>query len=123
MTESICCICICNMMVNEVGVDQGLSQDLENGCQKLGVLRGGFRGFRCPKRHTNALLAKTMALIPDPLISNYLMGETTDLIMQSISIDDTSQSDGIPRNHSCFTSYPEKIYSLEGLNDFMNALC
>ena len=27
----------------------------------LGVLRGSFLGFGCPKRHPDALLAKTMA--------------------------------------------------------------
>ena len=27
----------------------------------LGVLRGSFEGFGCPKRHPDALLAKTMA--------------------------------------------------------------
>ena len=27
----------------------------------LGVLRGAFQGFGCPKRHPDALLAKTMA--------------------------------------------------------------
>ena len=26
----------------------------------LGVLRGAFQGFGCPKRHPDALLAKTM---------------------------------------------------------------
>ena len=26
----------------------------------LGVLRGSFQGFGCPKRHPDALLAKTM---------------------------------------------------------------
>ena len=29
--------------------------------KNLGVLRGSFQGFGCPKRHPNALLAKTMA--------------------------------------------------------------
>ena len=34
---------------------------LRNSSQKdLGVLRGAFRGFGCPKRHPGALLAKTM---------------------------------------------------------------
>ena len=28
--------------------------------KKLGVLRGAFLGFGCPKRHPDALLAKTM---------------------------------------------------------------
>ena len=28
--------------------------------KKLGVLRGSFYGFGCPKRHPDALLAKTM---------------------------------------------------------------
>ena len=28
----------------------------------LGVLRGSFQGFGCPKRHPDALLAKTMAM-------------------------------------------------------------
>ena len=28
--------------------------------KKLGVLRGTFQGFECPKRHPDALLAKTM---------------------------------------------------------------
>ena len=27
----------------------------------LGVLRGSFQGFGCPKKHPDALLAKTMA--------------------------------------------------------------
>ena len=32
-----------------------------NSVQKyLGVLRGAFEGFGCPKRHTDGLLAKTM---------------------------------------------------------------
>ena len=32
-----------------------------NSTQKfLGVLRGSFQGFGCPKRHPDALLAKTM---------------------------------------------------------------
>ena len=29
--------------------------------RKVGVLRGAFEGFGCPKRHPDALLAKTMA--------------------------------------------------------------
>ena len=29
----------------------------------LGVLRGSFQGFGCPKRHPDALLAKTMLCI------------------------------------------------------------
>ena len=34
---------------------------LRNSSQKfLGVLRGIFQGFGCPKRHPDALLAKTM---------------------------------------------------------------
>ena len=28
--------------------------------EKVGVLRGAFEGFGCPKRHPDALLAKTM---------------------------------------------------------------
>ena len=28
--------------------------------KKLGVLRGSFQGFGCPKRHPDTLLAKTM---------------------------------------------------------------
>ena len=33
-----------------------------NSLQKnVGVLRGAFQGFGCPKRHPDALLAKTMA--------------------------------------------------------------
>ena len=33
-----------------------------NSTQKnLGVLRGSFQGFGCPKKHPDALLAKTMA--------------------------------------------------------------
>ena len=28
----------------------------------LGVLRGAFKGFGCPKRHADALLAKTMTV-------------------------------------------------------------
>ena len=31
-----------------------------NSTQNLGVLRGSFSGFGCPKRHPDALLAKTM---------------------------------------------------------------
>ena len=30
--------------------------------KNLGVLRGAFQGFGCPKRHPDALLAKTMSL-------------------------------------------------------------
>ena len=30
--------------------------------RKLGVLRGAFEGFGCPKRHPDALLAKTMIM-------------------------------------------------------------
>ena len=30
--------------------------------KKLGVLRGAFEGFGCPKRHPDALLAKTMTI-------------------------------------------------------------
>ena len=30
--------------------------------RKVGVLRGAFQGFGCPKRHPDALLAKTMNL-------------------------------------------------------------
>ena len=34
---------------------------LRNSSQRyLGVLRGAFEGFGCPKRHPDALLAKTM---------------------------------------------------------------
>ena len=34
---------------------------LRNSSQNiLGVLRGAFKGFGCPKRHPDALLAKTM---------------------------------------------------------------
>ena len=33
---------------------------LRNSSQNLGVLRGAFQGFGCPKRHPDALLAKTM---------------------------------------------------------------
>ena len=29
--------------------------------RKVGVLRGAFEGFGCPKTHPDALLAKTMA--------------------------------------------------------------
>ena len=32
--------------------------------KNLGVLRGSFQGFGCPKRHPDALLAKTMLPIP-----------------------------------------------------------
>ena len=31
--------------------------------KNLGVLRGAFKGFGCPKRHPDALLAKTMSNI------------------------------------------------------------
>ena len=33
---------------------------LRNSSIILGVLRGAFKGFGCPKRHPDALLAKTM---------------------------------------------------------------
>ena len=37
---------------------------LRNSSQKfLGVLRGAFKGFGCPKRHPDTLLAKTMAQV------------------------------------------------------------
>ena len=32
--------------------------------KELGVLRGAFEGFGCPKRHQDALLAKTMGMGP-----------------------------------------------------------
>ena len=35
---------------------------LRNSSQKLGVLRGVFYGFGCPKRHPEAMLAKIMAV-------------------------------------------------------------
>ena len=39
------------------------SEILRNSTQKdLGVLRGSFQGFGCPKRHLDTLLAKTMSL-------------------------------------------------------------
>ena len=41
----------------EIGILRNSSQNL------LGVLRGAFKGFGCPKRHPDALLAKTMALV------------------------------------------------------------
>ena len=31
--------------------------------RKVGVLRGAFEGFGCPKRHPDALLAKTLVLV------------------------------------------------------------
>ena len=31
--------------------------------RKVGVLRGAFEGFGCPKRHPDALLAKTMIVV------------------------------------------------------------
>ena len=34
--------------------------------RKLGVLWGAFEGFGCPKRHPDALLAKTMMTIVAP---------------------------------------------------------
>ena len=30
--------------------------------KKVGVLKGAFEGFGCPKRHPDALLAKTMTM-------------------------------------------------------------
>ena len=36
----------------------------------LGVLRGSFQGFGCPKRHPDALLAKTMGGTVD-MSANY----------------------------------------------------
>ena len=39
----------------EIGIFRNSSQ------KYLGVLRGSFLGFGCPKRHPDALLAKTMA--------------------------------------------------------------
>ena len=45
-----------------------------------GVLRGGFRGFGCPKRHPDALLAKTMILGID-LNGHLLQGHE---VLQSI---------------------------------------
>ena len=38
----------------EIGIFRNSTQNL------LGVLRGYFKGFGCPKRHPDALLAKTM---------------------------------------------------------------
>ena len=44
---------------------------LRNSTQKnLGVLRGAFYGFGCPKRHPDALLAKTMH--NSPIRINYV---------------------------------------------------
>ena len=41
-----------------------------NSIQKvLGVLRGCFKGFGCPKRHPDTLLAKTMDV---SLVDNYI---------------------------------------------------
>ena len=39
-----------------------LEIDILRNCspKKVGVLRGAFEGFGCPKRHPDALLAKTM---------------------------------------------------------------
>ena len=40
-----------------------------NSTQKnLGVLRGSFQGFGCPKRHPDALLAKTMLSSKNPFL-------------------------------------------------------
>ena len=39
--------------------------------KKVGVLTGAFEGFGCPKRHPDALLAKTM---PSTLKSQYPQG-------------------------------------------------
>ena len=36
---------------------------LRNSSKKVGVLRDAFEGFECPKRHPDALLAKTMVRI------------------------------------------------------------
>ena len=36
--------------------------------KKVGVLRGAFEGFGCPKRHPDALLTKTMCLMHASLI-------------------------------------------------------
>ena len=39
-------------------------QIFRNSTEKnVGVLRGSFQGFGCPKRHPDALLAKTMIVI------------------------------------------------------------
>ena len=44
-----------NMLKNDI---------IRNSSQKfLGVLRGAFEGFGCPKRHPDALLAKTLGTI------------------------------------------------------------
>ena len=39
--------------------------------QFLGVLRGAFKGFGCPKRHPDALLAKTMVQGVGNQVSHY----------------------------------------------------
>ena len=41
---------------------ESVETDILRNCSQnnLGVLRGAFYGFRCPKRHPDALLAKTM---------------------------------------------------------------
>ena len=39
----------------------------------LGVLRGSFQGFGCPKRHPDALLAKTMMRLMILLVKMMIM--------------------------------------------------
>ena len=41
---------------------------LNSSPKKMGVLRGAFKGFGCPKRHPDALLAKTMIPIEDYIL-------------------------------------------------------
>ena len=40
--------------------------------KSLGVLRGSFKGFGCPKRHPDALLAKTMFTTTAAFIDAYV---------------------------------------------------
>ena len=46
----------CQRNYKEIEIQIFRNCTLEN----LGVLRGSFEGFGCPKRHPDALLAKTM---------------------------------------------------------------
>ena len=57
-----------------------LEIDIIRNCSQktLVVLRGAFLGFGCPKRHPDALLAKTMAMpmVPaDRLLKCYQIGK------------------------------------------------
>ena len=55
----------------EIEIFRNLTQNI------LGVLRGSFQGFGCPKRHPDPLLAKTVS----PSLSNfYWLGTSGSLL-------------------------------------------